>query len=77
MKIAGNQLGFHLLDAIPKSRTFNATDCRDTILRTLISLGLKFSGRKLVIHADNAKVQTARNCIAIWTKTGPPSGALA
>jgi hypothetical protein len=53
--IAWNVLRFHLVEALPKGRRFNAEYYRDTILTQLIRLRPQAGERNLVIHADNAK----------------------
>jgi histone-lysine N-methyltransferase SETMAR len=58
--IAWNPLGFHLLDALPKGNTCNAEYYRVNILAELLPLRLQVDGRRLVIHADKAKLHTAR-----------------
>jgi hypothetical protein len=58
--IAWNLLAFHFLDALPKGSTFNAEYYRVNILIGLIPLRPQVDGRRLVIHADNARPPTAR-----------------
>jgi hypothetical protein len=58
--IAWNPLGFPLIVALPKGRTFNAEYYRDDILAALAQLQPEDDGRKLVVHADNATVQNCR-----------------
>jgi transposase len=60
--IAWNPLGFRLLDALPQGNTFNAEYYRVTILRELPPLHPQVDGRRLVIHADNARPHIARKC---------------
>jgi hypothetical protein len=60
--IAGNPVGFHLPDSLPKSRTFNAQYHLDHVLSALLSLHPQADGRKLMIHADNASPYTSRKC---------------
>jgi hypothetical protein len=60
--IAWNPLGFHLLDTLPKGNAFNAEYYRGNILIEILSLGLHIDGRRLVIHANNARPHTARKC---------------
>jgi hypothetical protein len=57
--IAWNPLGFTLVVALPKGRTFNAEYYRDNILAALAQLQPEDDGRKLVVHADNARAHTA------------------
>jgi histone-lysine N-methyltransferase SETMAR len=68
LTIAWNPLGFHLLDALPKGRTFNAEYHRDNILMELIPLRPQVDGRKLVIHADNTRPHVAQKCRAFCTE---------
>jgi hypothetical protein len=62
--IAWNPLGFLLIVALPKWRTFNAEYYRDNILAALTQLQPENDGRKLVVHANNARVHIAQKC---WT----------
>jgi transposase len=64
--IACNPLGFHLLDALPKGNTFNTEYCRINILTELLPLRPQVDGRRLPIHADNAKLHTARKCQSFY-----------
>jgi hypothetical protein len=59
--IAWNSLGFPLIVALPKGRTFNAEYYHDEILAALTQLQPEDDGRKLVLHADNARAHTAKN----------------
>jgi hypothetical protein len=56
--IAWNPFRFPLIVALPKRRTFNPEYYRDNILAVLTQLQSEDDGRKLVVHADNAKCQT-------------------
>jgi histone-lysine N-methyltransferase SETMAR len=58
--IAWNPLGFQLFDALPKVSTFNAEYYHVNILTELLPLRPQVNGRRLVIHADNARCRTAR-----------------
>jgi hypothetical protein len=60
--IAWNPLGFHLLDALPKGNTFNIEYYRVNILTESIPLRLQVDGKRLVIHADNAR----RHAVQKW-----------
>jgi hypothetical protein len=60
--IAWNQLGFPLIVAFPKGGTFNAEDYRENILAALTQLQPEDNGRKIVVHADNARAHTAQKC---------------
>jgi hypothetical protein len=60
MTIVRNPLGFHLLEALPKGNIFNAEYYPVNILAELLPLRPQVDGRKLVIHADNARPHTAR-----------------
>jgi transposase len=62
--IAWNPLGFRLLDALPKGNTFNAEDYRVNILTEFLLLRPQVDGRRLVIHAGNARPRTGRKCQA-------------
>jgi hypothetical protein len=53
--ITRNPLGFHLLDALPKGRIFNAEYDRNNILTPLLSVRPQVDGRNLIIHANNAR----------------------
>jgi histone-lysine N-methyltransferase SETMAR len=53
-------LGFPLIVALPKGRTFNADYYRDNILAALTQLQPEDDGRKLVVHSDNARAHTAQ-----------------
>jgi hypothetical protein len=57
---AWTPLGLHLLDALSKGNIFNAEYCRINILTELLPLRPEVDGRRLVIHADNARPHTAR-----------------
>jgi hypothetical protein len=57
--IAWNVLGFHLLDALLKGNTCNAEYYHANILTELLRVRSQVDGRRLVIHADNAKPHTA------------------
>jgi transposase len=58
--IAWNALAFHLVEALPKSRRFNAEYYRDNIFTELIRLHPQAGERNLVIHADNTSPHTAQ-----------------
>jgi hypothetical protein len=58
--IAWNPLGFHLLDAIPKGNTPNAEYYRVNLLKELLPLRSQADGRIRVVHAGNARPDTAR-----------------
>jgi transposase len=60
--IAWNSLRFSLIVALPKGRTFNAEYYRDNILAALTQFQQEDDGRKLVVHADNARAHTAQKC---------------
>jgi histone-lysine N-methyltransferase SETMAR len=69
--IVWNPLGFHLLEALPKSNTFNTAYYRDNVLTELIPLRPQVDGRRLVIHADNARPQTTRKYRAFCEENCP------
>jgi hypothetical protein len=58
--IAWNPLGFPLIVALPKGRTFNAEYYRDNILGELTQLQPEDDGRRLVVHADNTRAHTGQ-----------------
>jgi hypothetical protein len=58
--IAWNPLGFHLLNALPKGRSFTMGYHHDNICAGLVLLRLAEEERQLVLHADNAMVHTAQ-----------------
>jgi hypothetical protein len=60
--IARNPLGFPLIVALAKGCPFNTEYYCDNILATLTRLQPDDDGRKLVIHASNAKAHTAQKC---------------
>jgi hypothetical protein len=68
--IAWNPLGFHLVESFPKGRTFNAEYYPVHILAALIPLRHEADGRKLVLHADNAKTHMAQKCRAFCAENG-------
>jgi hypothetical protein len=45
--------------ALPKGPTFNAEYYHDNILAVLTQFQPEGDGRKLVVHADNARAHTA------------------
>jgi hypothetical protein len=55
LTITWNRLGFHLLDARPKGRTFNTEYYLDNVLTALLPPCQQVDGRKLIIHANNAR----------------------
>jgi transposase len=62
--IAWNPQGFHLLDAFSKGSTFNAEYYHSNILTELLPLRPQVDGRRLVIHADSARLHITRKCRA-------------
>jgi transposase len=60
--IAWNPLGFPLIMALSKGRTFNAEYSRDNLLAARTQFQSEDDGRKLVVHADNAKAHTCQKC---------------
>jgi hypothetical protein len=68
--IAWNPLGFPLIVALPKGRTFNAEYYRDNILATLTQLQPDDDGRKVVVRADNARAHTAQKCRPFCEENG-------
>jgi transposase len=63
-------LGFPLIGALPKGRTFNAEYDRDNIIAILTQLQSEDDRRKLVAHADNAKTHTAQKRRAFCEENG-------
>jgi hypothetical protein len=59
---AWNPLGFPLIGPLPKGHTFDAEHYRDNIFPALTQFQPEDDGRKLGIHADNAKAHTAQKC---------------
>jgi histone-lysine N-methyltransferase SETMAR len=76
--IAWNPLGFPLIVALPKGRTFNTEYTHDNIFAALTQLQPEEDGRKLVVHADNARTRTAQKCRSfckengLWLTPHPP-----
>jgi histone-lysine N-methyltransferase SETMAR len=62
--IAWHPLGFHLLDALPKGKPFNTEYYCVNILTEVLPLRPQADGRRLVIHADDARPHTVRKCRA-------------
>jgi transposase len=58
--IAWNPLRFPLIVALPKGHIFHTEYYHDNILAALAQPQLEDGGRKLVVHADNAKTHTAQ-----------------
>jgi hypothetical protein len=71
--IAWNPLRFHLLDVLPKGNTFHAKYYRVNILTGLLPLHPQVDERRLAIHADNARPDTARNSELCAKKIGSAS----
>jgi hypothetical protein len=57
--VTWNPLGFPLIVALPKGRTFNVEYYRDNILVAQTQLQSEDDGEKLIVHADNAIAQNA------------------
>jgi transposase len=55
---------------LPKGSTFNAEYYRDNILSALTQFQPGDDGRKLVVHADNAKAHTAQKCRTFCQENG-------
>jgi hypothetical protein len=68
--ITWNPWGFPLIMALPKGRIFNAEYYRDDILAALTQLQREDDGRKLVVHADNARAHTAQKCRTFCEENG-------
>jgi histone-lysine N-methyltransferase SETMAR len=78
LTIVCNPLEFHLLEALPKDRSFKVEYYRDSFFRALLPLRRQVDGRKLIIHVNNARGHTARECRALfienrlWLAVHPP-----
>jgi hypothetical protein len=70
--IASNPLGFPLIVALSKGRTFNGEYHCDNYLAGLTQFQPEDGGRKLVVHADNARVHTAQKCRTFCEEKGLP-----
>jgi hypothetical protein len=68
--LAWNPLRFHLVEALPKGRIFNAEYYPDNILTALIQLLPDPGGRKLGICASNSRPQTAQKCRRFYPGNG-------
>jgi histone-lysine N-methyltransferase SETMAR len=68
--IAWNPLGFPLIVALHKGRTFNTEYHRDNILAALTQLQPEDDGEKLVVHADSARAHTAQKCRTFCEENG-------
>jgi transposase len=68
--IAWNPLGFPLIVALPKGRTFNAQYYRESILAGLTQFQTEDDGRQLVVHADNATAHTTKKCRTFCEENG-------
>jgi histone-lysine N-methyltransferase SETMAR len=58
--IAWNPLGFPLIVALPMGRTFNTEQYRDNTFAVLTQPQPEDDGKKLVVHADNARAHNAQ-----------------
>jgi hypothetical protein len=67
---AWNSLGFPFIVAFPKGRTFNAEYYRDNIFAALTQFQPEDDGRKLIVHADNARAHTAQTCRTFCEENG-------
>jgi histone-lysine N-methyltransferase SETMAR len=56
--------------AFPKGRSFNTEYYHDNILAALTQLQQEEDGRKLVVHADNARAHTAQKCRTFCKENG-------
>jgi transposase len=68
--IAWNPLGFPLIVALPMGRTFNAEYSRDNIFAALTQLQTEDDGRKLGVHADNARAHITQKCRTCCEENG-------
>jgi hypothetical protein len=60
--IAWNPLEFPLIVTLPEGRAFNSEDYHDNIPAALTQFQPENDGKKLVVHADNARAHTAQKC---------------
>jgi hypothetical protein len=56
--------GFTLLISFQKTKTFHMTPYTEYMLEPILALRFKSGPRRLMIHTDNIKLQTAR-----WSHT--------
>jgi hypothetical protein len=70
VRIVSNELGFRLVETLPKGRGFNGESYRDNIVTELIQLRRQAGERYLVIHADNAHPHTAQQCRTFYAENG-------
>jgi hypothetical protein len=71
--IAWNSLGFHLIEALPKGRRFNAEYYRDNIPTELIQFRPQTGERYVVIHAGNAPPYCAKKSHFCGGNEVPPT----
>jgi hypothetical protein len=67
--IVWNPHGFHFIDALPKGQRFNTTYYVNIILQPLLDGRSNGPGAGLMIHADNARRDTARKTLNFFGKT--------
>jgi hypothetical protein len=58
--IAWNLYGFHVVEVLPKGKTFNITYSIEHILESILTLCPKSRWRRLIIHADDFRPHTIR-----------------
>jgi transposase len=68
--IAWNPLRVPLIVALPEGRTFNAEYHRDNVLVAPTQLQPEDDGRKVTVHADNARAHTAQKCQTFCEENG-------
>jgi histone-lysine N-methyltransferase SETMAR len=68
--VAWNPLRFPLIVALPMGRTFNAEHYHANVLAALAQLYPENDGKKLVVHADNAKAHAAPKCRTFYEENG-------
>jgi hypothetical protein len=68
--IAWNPLGFHVLEALPKGRTFDADCYRDNSLTELVPRRPEGNGRKHIIHSEDARAHRAQKGIGSCPENG-------
>jgi hypothetical protein len=70
-----NQHGFYFIDALPKGQTFNAIYYVNIILQPLLDRRSSGPGAGLMIHAYNARPQTAWKTLEFFSGKSPGNRA--
>jgi histone-lysine N-methyltransferase SETMAR len=68
--IVWNPQGFHLIDRLPKGQRFNANYYVDMILRPILENRSRGPGLHFIIHADNARPDTAQKTLKFCQENG-------